>query len=219
MTDKVNKVRTKVFKISPQKLLREAVRAAAEVVRQGGVIIFPTDTIYGMGCGLFHRQAVHRIYALKGRGHSKPFPILIHDPREVKVLAREIPEEAGILMKRFWPGPLTLVFRSSLVARLATGGRDTVAVRLPKDTFIRNVMKSCGLPLASTSANLSGHPALSSAQEVIRQFKGRVEAIVDGGPTKLGVPSTVLDVSAFPFTVRRQGAVPKAKLLKILNNR
>lgn len=121
-------------------------------------------------------------------------------------------------MKKFWPGPLTLVFRSSLLSRIATGGRDTVAIRLPKDKFLQKTMKATGMPLASTSANLSGHPSLSSAKEAIRLFKGKVDAIVDAGKTPLGIASTVLDLSSFPYTVRREGAIPKQKLYEVVHS-
>jgi len=192
------------------------VRIIADTLCKGGLFIFPTDTVYGIGCNLFMRRSVGRIYSLKGRGYSKPLPILIHDARDLSILTKEVPKETGILIKEFWPGPLTLVFQSSLIASIATGGRSTVALRLPSEKFLLKVLKTVKMPLASTSANLSGNPALSSGREVIRQFNGRVEIIADGGKTQLGVPSTVLDLSNFPFTVRREGAVPKKKLLEIV---
>jgi L-threonylcarbamoyladenylate synthase len=212
----VKKLKTKIFKISPRSPSRRIVAEVARIVKEGGVFIFPTDTVYGIGCHLFRRDAVGRVYSLKGRHYSKPLPVLIHDPRELPILAESIPREAHALIKEFWPGPLTLIFRASLLARIATAGFETVAVRLPKDKFLKDVLKASGLPLASTSANLSGKPACASGRSAIRQFSNRVDAIVDAGDTEHGVASTVLDLSSFPFTVRREGAVSKKKILQIL---
>ena len=213
----MKKIHTRIFKISPQKPSRQAVSEAARVVRSGGVFVFPTDTVYGIGCHLFRRDAVGRVYALKGRHYSKPLPVLIHNAKELHVLAESVPPEALPLMEKFWPGPLTLVFKASTLARIATGGRDTVAVRLPKDKFLRAVLKTAGLPLASTSANASGKPACTSGKSASAQFSKKVELIVDAGGTEHGVASTVLDLSSYPFTVRREGAVPKQKILQTLH--
>jgi L-threonylcarbamoyladenylate synthase len=213
----LKKIHTRIFKISPGAPSREAIHAAAGVVRTGGVFVFPTDTVYGLGCHLFRRDAVGRVYALKGRHYSKPLPVLIHDLKELSILAESVPKEALPLMKKFWPGPLTLVFKASTLARIATGGRDTIAVRLPKDKFLRGVLRAAGLPLASTSANASGKPACTSGKPVIAQFSGRVEVIVDAGTTEHEVASTVLDLSSYPFTVRREGAVSKHTILQALH--
>lgn len=211
------RIRTRIFKLSPRRPDRAAIQEIARIVRDGGLFAFPTDTVYGIGCGLFFRDSVRRIYALKGRGTDKPLPILVSSTRDAEVLAASVSDEARRLMKRFWPGPLTLVFSSSAVASLATGGRDTVALRLPRDRVILAVLKACGLPLASTSANLSGRPALVTGEEVTRRFSGRLDAIIDAGPSAVGVPSTVLDVSSYPFTIRREGAISRKKLLELIS--
>ena len=138
----MKKIRTKIFKISPLKPSRRAIAEAARILKTGGVFVFPTDTVYGIGCHPFRREAVKRIYSLKGRHYSKPLPVLIHDPRELPILADFIPREARALMKKFWPGPLTLIFKSSLLAKIATGGLNTIAVRLPKNKFLREVLKT-----------------------------------------------------------------------------
>jgi L-threonylcarbamoyladenylate synthase len=199
----------------PSAVLRETVR----VLDSGGVVVFPTDTVYGIGCSIFRPAAVRRIYRLKGRSYKKPLPLLVADRAQAEPLVEPIPERLGRLLNDYWPGPLTVVFRTSSLGRLATGGRETVAIRVPDHAAARALLRAFGAPLATTSANRSGRiPAVTGAA-ARKVFLGRAEVVWDGGRCRKGVASTVLDASGPEWTLVREGAVPRRALLKYLGLR
>ena len=182
----------------------QAMSAALRELRGGGLVAFPTDTVYGVGAIAFDGQAVHSIYAAKGRPEEKAIPVLLGDMAQLDSVAVSIPEMALRLARRFWPGPLTLVLRRQPSLPAAVSSTDTVGVRVPDHPVARTLLRSSG-PLAVTSANLSGQPSARTAEDVRRQLGGRIGLILDGGETPGGVPSTVLDCLHSPPIIVRAG--------------
>jgi len=201
-------VSVEVRAIDPQKPERRTVAEAAEAILRGGVISFPTDTFYGLGCSLMDPAAVDMLYRLKRRPQNLAVISLISDPSEVEALASVIPDVAVTLMKRFWPGPLSIVFRASLVVPQACRGpRETIALRYPDHPLSLALVSALGGPLVASSANLSGQPPAKSAEEVIRAFGNQLDLVLDGGPSQANAPSTLVDVTTGKVEILRPGAV------------
>lgn len=209
-------VATKIFQVRGRRIGRSALRAVVETLQAGGIVVFPTDTVYGMGCSVFRPGAVRRIYHLKGRSRSKPLPFLAADLHQALALVEHPDRKLKALLKNHWPGPLTVVFNTSPLGQWTTGGKDTLAVRIPDCPVTLAILRAMGQPLAVTSANISGHPDAVTAAEARRTFDGRVDIIVSGGRCPGGVPSTVLDVSSTVWTLAREGAIKKSDLMKYL---
>jgi tRNA threonylcarbamoyl adenosine modification protein (Sua5/YciO/YrdC/YwlC family) len=181
---------------------------AAEAVLRGGVIAFPTDTLYGLGCSLFDVSAVEMVARLKRRDLSLAVISLIPEPRQVYGLANEVSEVAERLMQRFWPGPLSLIFRAApIVPARVRGAGGTVALRCPKDTLCLKLLDRIGGPVVSSSANLSGQRPAETAEEVVRIFGNQLDLVIDGGPRHGGVPSTLVDVTGPKPRLLRRGMI------------
>jgi len=194
--------------VDPERPEEEALRAAAEAVLRGGVIAFPTDTLYGLGCSLFDAGAVEMIARLKHRDPKLAVISLIADPELAYGLAQEVSPLAERLMARHWPGPLSLVFRAGpLVPEGVRGRGDTVALRAPKDTLCQALLERIGGPVVSSSANISGRPPAETAAEVVRVFGNQLDLVLDGGPRRGSVPSTLVDVTGERPRLLRRGAV------------
>ena len=191
-----------------------AIQEAAEVVRSGGLIIYPTDTVYGLGCDPLNEHALKRVFRAKGREFNKPLPILASDIRQAgRIAVLEGP--ALELARAFWPGALTLVVpKKPSLPDLVTCGRPSVGVRVPGLAFTRELIRACGGLLVGTSANKSGHPPPRTAQEAIQELGREVDLAVDGGPAPLGKPSTVVDLTGPEPKVLRIGAI-KPELLMV----
>jgi len=180
----------------------------AEVVRQGGVIAYPTDTFYGLGCDPFHEAAIDRLLAIKQRERGKPILLIISDLSLVDQLTSERSQRFERLSQRFWPGPLTLVLRAAECLPLTvTGETGTIGIRLPDHALCRQIASAAGGVLTGTSANLAGQPSAATAEAVLRQLGESLDLLVDGGPTPGGAPSTVLDLTQDPPRLIREGAV------------
>lgn len=180
---------------------------AAEVVLRGGVIGYPTDTLYGLGCALFDVAAVEMVARVKRRDPSLAVISLIPDASQVYGLASEVPEVAERLMARFWPGPLSLIFRaSSVVPARVRGAGDTVALRLPRDPLCERLLEHIGGPLVSSSANLSGQRPAETAEEVVRIFGNQIDLVIDGGPRRVA-SSTLVDLSGARPRLLRHGPI------------
>jgi len=187
---------------------KKIVAEAAEAILRGGVISFPTDTFYGLGCSLMDPAAVDMLYRLKRRPQNLAVISLISDPAEVEALAADIPDVANILMKRFWPGALSIIFRASiLVPAACRGPKETIALRYPQHPLSLALVRALGGPLVASSANLSGQPPAKSAEEVIRAFGNQLDLVLDGGPSQAVQPSTLVDVTSGKVEVLRAGAV------------
>jgi L-threonylcarbamoyladenylate synthase len=191
------------------------IKEAAELVIEGGVIAYPTDTVYGLGCNPFDADAVDRLVKAKERVKGS-LPILVSSLKDAERLG-EISGLAARLANRFWPGPLTLVVRprSNFPARV-TGDTILVGLRIPNHETARRLIKECGGALIGTSANVSGHASLKTAKEVVRELEGRIDLVVDGGPTPLSKESSVVRVLEDEVTMLREAAVSRDDILKAL---
>lgn len=190
---------------------------AARVVRDGGVIAFPTDTLYGLGASVQHEEALRRIYEIKGRDPSKPILLLVPDLDVLRTLVTEISGAAQRLMERFWPGPLTLIFEASeMVPHICLGGGTTIGIRLPDAPVARALLQELMEPVTASSANLSGDPEPVSAQQVADSLGDRVDLILDGGVCRNNRPSTLVDVSRSVPRLLREGRISEETLKPFL---
>lgn len=181
---------------------------AAEILRQGGLVASPTETVYGLCANALDEDAVKNIYKAKGRPSDNPLIVHIADLSMLQPLVTEVSPIAKTLMERFWPGPMTLVFKaSSLVPKVVTGGLDTVAVRFPSDPTIINLIRTSGLPLAAPSANTSGKPSPTNFSRVYEDLNGKIDCIIQGGDSQFGVESTVIDTTGEIATILRPGGI------------
>lgn len=187
-----------------------------DILGRSGVIIFPTDTVYGVACNAFDPMAIKKVYALKGRHYSKPLPIMLGNAQQLPLIAADIFPETKPLIETYWPGALTLVFKSAPMAVLAAHGRNSIAVRIPDHGVVRQILQAFQLPLAVTSANISNKKSMVEGEQVRRQFENRVDLIVDGGRCHRAQESSIVDVTHYPFTILREGAISKADLAKTL---
>jgi L-threonylcarbamoyladenylate synthase len=198
---------------------RESLRKAADILRRGGLVAIPTETVYGLAADGLNEAAVARIFEAKQRPHEDPLILHVADPAWADDLAIEIPGIARELMERFWPGPLTLVLsKSPRVPDLVTAGGPTVAVRMPSHATALALLREVGRPLAAPSANLFSRPSPTTADHVLEDLDGRIDAVLDGGPTTLGVESTVLDLTEDPPVLLRPGGVTREQLQEIFGN-
>ena len=186
----------------------ENLRRAGEILKNGGLVAFPTETVYGLGGNGLNAEASKKIYEAKGRPSDNPLILHIGKKEQLYPLVREVSEKAEKLMDHFWPGPLTLIFKkASCVPETTSGGLDTVAVRFPSHLIANALLKAMDFPVAAPSANLSGRPSTTRASHVIADLNGRVAAIIDGGDVPIGVESTILDMTQDPPVLLRPGYI------------
>lgn len=205
-------MRTEVLSVNDAAIAR-----AAQIIRSGGLVAFPTETVYGLGADALNEDAVRKIFIAKERPFDDPLIVHIADAQQLLLLARHIPQRAWELVKKFWPGPLTLVLpKTERVPAVTTGGLETVAVRMPGHPIARQLIELSGCPIAAPSANRFGRPSPTTAQHVLEDLDGRIELILDGGPTPIGVESTVLDLTQDPPMILRPGGVTLEALQEIL---
>ncbi len=208
---------TVLVKVNPRAPQKRLIQAAAEVLRGGGLVAFPTETVYGLGADALNAGAVESIFRAKGRPWDNPIIVHVAVAADLASLTERVPEEARALMDRFWPGPLTLILpKSAGVPGGVTGGLDTVAVRMPRNRIALALIRALGHPVAAPSANLSGRPSGTTAGHVLQDFSGRIDMVLDGGPVSVGVESTVLDLSRRPPAILRPGAVTPEDLAPFL---
>mgnify|MGYP003375811009 CR=1 FL=1 len=195
----------------------EELMEAARILREGGLVAFPTETVYGLGGNALDEDAARKIYAAKGRPSDNPLIAHVSCSEEVLPLVAEIPEAGKKLMEAFWPGPLTIIFpKSGKVPYGTTGGLETVAVRMPVDPVANRLIALAGVPVAAPSANTSGRPSPTTADHVWQDMQGRIDMIIDGGPVGIGVESTIVDVSGPVPAVLRPGAITMEMLREVL---
>lgn len=212
-------MKTRVFKIDPERIIpTDKTRAIVSILRNDGVIVYPTETFYGLGANCFSARAIKKIFALKRRNPEKPLSVVISDRQMLDSVVAQVPSFAEPFLQMFWPGPLTLIFPASpLLPGELLGAAKSIGIRLPAYPALRGLVKSAGFPITATSANISGEEELSSFERVIDVFAGKVDCIIDGGITKGGRPSTVLDLTPPKPNILREGAIPAAELLDIVN--
>ena len=195
----------------------EIIQTAAKILQEGGLVAFPTETVYGLGGNGLDNSACEKIYLAKGRPSDNPLILHISEFEELKPIVREISPAAQKLMDAFWPGPLTMVFpKSDIVPEKATGGLDTVAVRFPNHPVARAIIHAAGLPIAAPSANSSGKPSPTRASHVEFDLNGKIDMIVDGGAAEWGLESTIVDVSGEVPMILRPGAVTKEMMEEVV---
>lgn len=196
-----------------------AAAQAATIIRAGGLVAIPTETVYGLGANALDEEAVAKIFLAKGRPQDNPLIIHIAEPAELERYCRDIPDSAWLLAERFWPGPLTMVLPAKdCIPHRTTAGLDTVAVRCPHTAVTRELIRLAGVPIAAPSANLSGKPSTTTAQHVLHDYgtDGKINAIIDGGPCRVGVESTIVDLSGGKPRLLRPGGITPEELTALL---
>ncbi|MBM2851654.1 MAG: hypothetical protein HW420_201 [Candidatus Nitrosotenuis sp.] len=210
-------MQTQILKINQAKPQISIIKQAARLIRKGEIVAFPTETVYGLGADALNPFAVKKIFESKGRPADNPLIIHIHDKEDLKRLARDIPEITEKIIEKFWPGPLTIVLKKSkIVPKITTGGLDTVAIRMPKNKIANLLIKESGVPLAAPSANFFGRPSPTLAKHVSEDLSGRISMILDGGKTKIGIESTVIDLTRKTPMLLRPGSITLEQIQKLL---
>lgn len=208
---------TKLIRLNREDLKKEDFAEAAELIRQGRLVAFPTETVYGLGGDALDEAAAAKIYQAKGRPSDNPLIVHIADVKALEQLAVEIPDVAYRLAERFWPGPLTMILkRSSLVPAGTTGGLNTVAIRMPSDAIARKLIEESGCYIAAPSANASGRPSTTRAEHVMEDLGGRIDMVLDGGPVEIGLESTIIDLSEERPLILRPGFISLEELRELL---
>lgn len=192
---------------------------AAEIIKKGGLVALPTETVYGLGANGLDEVAVSHIFEAKGRPQDNPLILHVARPQEIEKFCHNIPKAAYDLADAFWPGPLTIVLPArDVVPKRTTGGLSTVAVRCPDNAVTREIIARSGVPIAAPSANLSGKPSTTTAQHVLHDHDGRIDAVVDGGPCRVGVESTIVDLTDERPRLLRPGGISPEQLISILGD-
>ena len=190
---------------------------AAELITSGALVAVPTETVYGLACSGLDPEAVEKVYEIKGRPEVKPLSLMLYKGAPVTRYCSEVPKQARVLMDKFWPGPLTIVLKSKdVVPDIVRAGGETVALRCPDHPLTQMLLRKAKLPFAAPSANPSGGKSPVTANEVLKYFDGKIAAVVDGGRCGLGKESTIIDMSAAPYKILRQGALPEEKISSAL---
>jgi L-threonylcarbamoyladenylate synthase len=206
-----------VIKINQRKNIEPIIKKIAETVKQGKVICYPTDTVYGLGANVYDKNVIERIYQIKRREKNHPFSIIIGNVLDLKELIEEIHQPAIVLMEKFWPGALTLIFKSSLKLKdKLPGDRENIGVRLPNNKICGFLTKFCGFPIISTSANLSGGKAPYSIEEIPQEIKTSCDIIIDTGKIRSKGESTIIDVSTPIPKIIREGGIPMEEIRKYI---
>ncbi|MGH2373972.1 MAG: L-threonylcarbamoyladenylate synthase [bacterium] len=208
---------TRLISVDSERPDPAVIRDAAATLVSGGLVAFPTETVYGLGADAFNAKAVERIFEVKGRPADNPIIVHLADASALPSVVASVPEAAGTLISRCWPGPLTLVLPAApTVPAVTRGGLPTVAVRVPAHPVAHALIRSAGRPIAAPSANRSGRPSPTTARHVATDLDGTIDIILDGGPTPVGVESTVVDLTERSPTLLRPGGVPLETLEKLL---
>ncbi|MBR6473927.1 MAG: threonylcarbamoyl-AMP synthase [Lachnospiraceae bacterium] len=208
---------TIIKKIDIENLAPSDLREAAEFIREGKLVAFPTETVYGLGGNAYDSTASARIYAAKGRPSDNPLIVHISEFEEIKPLVKELPDVAKALADRFWPGPLTMILdKSDAIPKETTGGLDTVAIRMPSHIIANMLIKEAGVPIAAPSANASGRPSTTKAEHVIEDLSGRIDMIIDGGSSDIGLESTIVDLTVKPALILRPGYITIEMLREVI---
>ncbi len=208
---------TRICKIDKNNMDQQVIRQAGEIIRQGGLVAFPTETVYGLGADALQSQAAVRIYQAKGRPSDNPLIVHIARTDALEKIVEQVPQSAVLLAEKFWPGPLTLVLpKSDCVPMDTTGGLNTVAVRMPGHPVALALIEASGGYIAAPSANTSGRPSPTKADHVVEDLMGRIHMILDGGMVGIGLESTIVDLSGEVPTILRPGAITLEMLSEVI---
>lgn len=204
---------TIIKKLEKKQLDKESIEMAGTILKNGGLVAFPTETVYGLGADALNEKAAEKIYAAKGRPSDNPLIVHITNLEALDKITKNVPEETKVIADAYWPGPLTMIFeKSDAVPYGTTGGLDTVAVRMPSDEIARAMIDAGGGYIAAPSANTSGRPSPTMAEHVEEDLAGRIDMILDGGPVSIGLESTILDMTVTPPMILRPGAITREML-------
>lgn len=196
---------------------KENIAAAAKIIREGGLLGIPTETVYGLGANALNEQAVYNIFAAKGRPQDNPLIIHVPDASWLSRYCENVPDSAYRLAGEFWPGPLTMILpRKEIVPLRTTGGLNSVGVRCPDHPVTLSIIRQADVPIAAPSGNTSGRPSPTSASDMLEDMDGKIEAIFDGGPCRVGVESTIIDLTCQPPRLLRAGGLPLEELQRVL---
>jgi len=191
-----------------KKNTENAVIDAVKILKAGGIIAYPTESFYALGAMAMNEKAVKKIFDIKNRPYGKPLPLIVNDTQSLLIAVKKIPDHATILINKFWPGPLTIIFEARKeVPVLITGESRNVAARVPGESAALQIAKSIKVPITATSANLSSMPPAINAEEVLSYFGDKIDLILDGGQAPGGKPSTILDVTVTPVRILREGSI------------
>ena len=206
-------MKTEYVDLREGKDIKEGVKKAAEIIKRGGLVAFPTETVYGLGANGLDENAVPKIYEAKGRPSDNPLILHISKLDEIEDIVKEIPKSALILAEEFWPGPLTMVFKKSeRIPYRTTGGLESVAIRMPSNKIARELIEAAGVPIAAPSANSSGRPSPTKAAHVIYDLDGKIDMVIDGGEVDIGIESTIVDVTTEVPVILRPGFITEKML-------
>ena len=210
-------MKTIIKKIDKNQIDTEIIAEAGKILERGGLVAFPTETVYGLGANALNEEAARKTYEAKGRPSDNPLIVHIADIQALDEIVESIPERAKSIAEKFWPGPLTLIFEKSGVVPLGTtGGLQTVAVRMPEDEIARALIRAGGGYVSAPSANVSGRPSPTSAEHVAEDLDGKIDMIIDGGNVDIGVESTIVDMTVEPPMILRPGAITKEMLEEVI---
>ena len=208
---------TKIIKISEDDVSEDKFREAGQIIRDGGLVAFATETVYGLGADALNKEASAKIYAAKGRPSDNPLIVHIADVKALDELAKDVDEKTRMLAEAFWPGPLTMIVnKSDIVPYSITGGLDTVAIRMPNHRVALGLIKASGRYIAAPSANTSGRPCTTKAEHVIEDLNGKIDMIIDSGAVKIGLESTIVDMTSKVPTILRPGYITREALSDVI---
>ncbi len=209
------KMKTEIIKINSLIPNELKIKKAGLIIKNGGLIAFPTETVYGLGANALNEKAVKKIFLAKGRPQDNPIIVHISKIKQLDGLVKNVSTEAKTLISAFWPGPLTIIMeKSEMIPSIVTCGLDTVAIRMPRHNIARAIIDYADCPIAAPSANASGRPSPTEAKHVIEDLFGRIDLIVDGGRVDIGIESTVIDATAMPLTILRPGMISRSQILE-----
>lgn len=208
-------MKTKIVIIDENNINQHIINEAGLVIAKGGLVVFPTETVYGLGANALDTSAVEKIFKAKGRPQDNPLIVHVAD-FNIEPLVKEIPSIAREIMNKYWPGPITLIFnKSDLIPRITSAGLDTVGIRMPSNLIARKLIEAAGTPIAAPSANISGRPSPTEVESCIEDLSGKIEYILGGDKSKVGLESTIVDCTCTPICILRPGAITLEMLREI----
>ena len=197
----------------------DRLKEPAKIIKEGGVVIFPTETVYGIGTNGFNEESIRKIYEIKKRDFNKPISLLVSDMNMVEKVAKDISDLEYKLMEKFFPGPLTIILnKKKEVPDILTANGNTVGIRMPSGIVARKLIEYAGVPIATPSANISGRPSGTNVNDIKRDFEGKVDATIDNGESKLGIASTIVKVVENKVNILREGSIKKEEILEFVKN-
>lgn len=195
----------------------QKLRYSAEIIKNGGIVVFPTETVYGIGTNGLYKEAVQRLYKIKERPLNKPISLLVSDFEMIENVVKDISEIEYKIMKKFFPGPLTIILnKKDIVPDILTSGGSTVGIRMPEEEITRKLIEYAGVPIAAPSANISGKPSGIDIKDIIKEFGDKVNYYIDGGKSKIGISSTIVKAENNTIKILREGSISKKEIENIL---